>query len=79
MEAEDSRGKRMISNEFRFDTYRDMLHDNGFCIKPCVFSQASTWTANHINNDTDDDEEDSLRSDGSVFFQEDLLCGAVAE
>ena len=30
------------------DTYHDMLHDYGFCIKLCVFSQASTWTTNHI-------------------------------
>lgn len=42
------RDSRMISNEFPRDTYRDMLHDNGFYIMQCVFSQASTWTSNHI-------------------------------
>lgn len=50
------------------DTYRDMLHDNGFCIMQCVFSQASTWTSNHINNDTVVPVEvDFQRSNGTRF------------
>lgn len=43
-----------------FDTYRDMLHDNGFCIKPYVVclkwihshSAVSLKCSNHINIDT---------------------------
>lgn len=42
--------KRIFFRSFFRDTYRDMLHDNGFCIKPCVEWISST--SNHINIDT---------------------------
>lgn len=65
-----------LSNEFPRDTYRDMLHDNGFCIKQCVFSQASTWTSNRITNDTVESGFATLecrKSSSSEF----ILCSFV--